>query len=49
MLTGDARYVGFLKEVPANERGEVTMCEVMERAEQRGIKLGEERQELLYG
>lgn len=40
VLTGDARYVGFLKEVPANERGEITMCEVMDRAEQRGEELG---------
>lgn len=47
VITGDARYVNYLSEVPKDERREVTMCEVMENAEQRGIaygiKLGEER------
>ena len=40
-MTGDERYE---IKIPENEKGEVTMCTVLDRAEERGVKRGEEKE-----
>ena len=45
VLTGDSRFEEQIKEMH-KEEGEVRMCEVLDKIENRGIKIGEKQGEV---